>query len=689
MATYVGIDLGTTFSVVAYVNKEGRAEAIKNEYGRAITPSVVYLGPGGPIVGEEAKEKQAAGDADVASFFKRSMGDPNYQLVFQGKTYTPVDLSAFVLGKLKQTAETYLGQGISHAVVTVPAYFNNMQREATIRAGEKAGLRVLSIISEPTAAALAFGMRSTQGSQTVMVYDLGGGTFDVSIVQITKDEQRVLGTGGDHNLGGKDWDDRIFTYLSTRYEEDFGLELVGDDYNALLVQAEETKKSLSTRQSVEVRVQASGKTGTYTLTREQFENLTSDLMERTQLLTEQVLEDIHLSWADISQVLLVGGSTRMPMVKAFVERMAGKPPAQTINPDEAVALGAAIQATLEMESLNPQEPKLFLAGRKKSVDVMSHSLGMIAINDDSTKYINSIIIRKNQPIPSCETHPYTLRVNRRGDSRMEVFMTQGETDNPMDCAYLGKYVFSDIPPVSDQKAILDISYAYDKNGVVNVMAVERSTKRPLTLKIEPLPNDVPDRFALPPVMEVAREFLTVYLAFDLSGSMSGEPLDQAKKAAYAFLTQCDLSNASIGLISFSDSVCVETTASQNAKQISKAVDGLSIGKTGFGNDTHPFDAIFQALHKVSGRRYALVLADGVWNDQPLAISRAKRCHQEGIEIVGIGFGGADENFLRQISSSSENSVFTDMNQLSATFSTIAQELTEGSQSGKRGKLSFS
>lgn len=687
MAAFVGIDLGTTFSVVAYINKDGQPQAIASDSGRYITPSVVYFGPDGPIVGSEAKEKQAAGDQAVASFFKRHMGDTQYELMFDGKTYSPVDLSALVLKHLKQVAEERMREPVTHAVITVPAYFNNLQREATIEAGKAAGLDVLSIISEPTAAALAYGLRPAQGSQTVLVYDLGGGTFDVSVVQISPSEQRVLGTGGDHFLGGKDWDDRIFNYLSSHFEQEFGLELVGDDYNALIVKAEDVKKSLSSRQSIDVRVGAGGKVGNYTISRNQFEEITTDLMGRTQRLTEQVLDEIRINWSKLDHVLLVGGSTRMPMVKQWVENMSGKPPLNTVNPDEAVALGAAIQAAWDMEALNPQAPTMFLGSHKKSIDVISHSLGMIAKNNDATRYINSILILKNQPIPCNQTRPYALQVGRRTeDKKLEVFLTQGETENPVDCAYLGKYVFSEIPPLVDKTAVLDITYSYDRNGVVKIAAIERSSGKHLKLSIEPLPEDIPYRFTQPPVNESIREPLTVYLAFDLSGSMSGEPLKEAQKAAHAFLAQCDLSNTAIGLISFSDSVYVDAPASQNAKQISKAIDELHIGRTGYGNAGHPFDEIYGRLRNVQGIRYALVLADGVWSDQHIAIASAKKCHQEEIQIIGIGFGGADKAFLKAISSSDENSFFTNARALSETFSSIAQELTEGGTVNKGGRL---
>lgn len=676
---FVGIDLGTTFSVVAYIDNDGRPRAIPNESGQTITPSVIYFDPAGLTVGDEAKEHQAMGKEEIAAFFKRYMHDPHFELTFHGQSYNPVQLSALVLKHLKELAEAHLGEPVTNAVITVPAYFYDLPRRATMEAGRLAGLNVLRIINEPTAAAFAYGMRPTEGEQKVLVYDLGGGTFDVTVIRITLAEQQVLGIGGDHRLGGKDWDDRIYLYLQTQFEEEFGTGLDEDEFNELLVTAESVKKSLSARQTVTARVQGAGHIGNYEITRTKFEELTTDLMQRTQGLAEKVLADIGLNWADIDQVLLVGGSTRMPMVHKFVESVSGKAPARNIDPDEAVALGAAIQAAMDIEDLRlpgQATPTFQLAGRKQSVDAISHSLGMIAISDDQSRYLNSIIIPKNAAIPRKETRPYSLRISRRGDSRLDVYMTQGETENPMDCVYLGKYVFSNIPQIGGDLATLDISYEYDRNGVVHVSAIERSTGKPLDLSVEPLPPDVPDRFMLPPELQAAREHLTVYLAFDLSGSMSGQPLTEAKRAAHAFIEQCDLSNTSIGLIGFSDSLRVELDASQNAKKISAAINALEIGRTGIGNGTHPFDEIFKRLHPAKGARYGIVLADGVWSYQDRAIKQAKRCHADEIEIIGIGFGGADEAFLKAISSSDEHSFFTDMSKLTATFSTIAQELTE-------------
>ncbi|CCQ63061.1 Hsp70 family protein [Crocosphaera watsonii] len=370
MKNFVGIDLGTTFSVVAYINK-GKPEIIPNDQGNRITPSVVDLGSYPPLVGDDAKEKQSLGDKQVYAFFKRDVDNPHALYLENDQEFTPIDLSSMVLSYLKKCAEEFLEQSVTDAVITVPAYFNNMQREATIEAGKKAGLNVLRIINEPTAAAIAYGVRPNQTQSKILVYDLGGGTFDVSLVDVMDDELRVIATDGDHILGGKDWDDRILQYLSTKFEDDFGVELIGEDFNELMTLAEKTKISLSTKKSVKVSVQGSGYQEKYEITREQFEELTKDLMERTQMLVNIVLEDANITWNDIDGVVLVGGSTRMPMVREYVEKMSGKRPLGGVNPDEAVALGAAIQAAMDVEARQQETPELFLSGKNNQQKLYS------------------------------------------------------------------------------------------------------------------------------------------------------------------------------------------------------------------------------------------------------------------------------------------------------------------------------
>ena len=685
MGAWVGIDLGTTFSVVAHIDREGRPAAIADANGQVLIPSVVYLGEGGPLVGIPAKELQATGASEIGAFFKRHMGDNQFQLAFCGKAYSPVDLSALVLKYLKGIAERHLDQPVDRAVITVPAYFNNLQRQATIAAGRLAELEVLAIISEPTAAALAYGQRRSEVEQNLLVYDLGGGTFDVSVVRITTEEMLELGTGGDHHLGGKDWDDRLLGYLAQRFEDEFGVELLGEDFNGLLVKAEATKRALSTRQRVEVSLRSHGHRAVYTISRDTFADLTEDLLRRTDQLAGQVLEDIGLGWPDLDGVLLVGGSTRMPMVSDWVQHLSGKPPLTAVNPDEAVALGAAIQAAEEVAQ-REDAPKVVLGGRRRSVDVMSHSLGMIAINEAGERYINSLIIRKNQPIPASHSRPYALRVGRSANPSLEVYLTQGETDDPQACAYLGRYVFFGITRGKAGEIVLDICYAYDKNGIVQVSACERGVETPLALSIEPLPDDVPARFLLPPEKANHRQHLSVCLAFDLSGSMAGEPVHKAKQAAMAFLEQCDLSSTSVGLVAFSDRVEWTLPPCQDARRIETAIGQLSVGQTGFGNADDPFPALAAQMGKLGGLRYAVVLADGVWSNQARAVERARHCHGLGIEVIAVGFGSADRKFLDQISSAPGQSFFTDLGGLVEVFSSIARELTEGGLTPKRNQL---
>src|SRR3954469_18085059 len=349
MATFVGIDLGTTNSVVAHRNAYGRPEVIANREGQNITPSVVYFGSDPPAVGQEAKEWARLGNDEIASFFKPHMGNPLYQLRFHGRDYDASRLSSLVLGRLKEDAEARLGQVVDRAVITVPAYFADAQRKATIEAGNAAGLEVLRIINEPTAAALAYGLQRSATTETVLIYDLGGGTFDVTVARITPEEIAVLSTAGDHDLGGKNWDDRIATFLSEKFAADTGVDPLDDPValNEVLVRSEQAKWALSDRTSTRITLQLGSERRSYELTRAEFESLTFPLIDRTRRLTEEALEEARVGWSGLSGVLLVGGSTRMPMVRSYVTEMAGAAPRTGVNVDEVVALGAAIQAAME------------------------------------------------------------------------------------------------------------------------------------------------------------------------------------------------------------------------------------------------------------------------------------------------------------------------------------------------------
>ena len=680
----VGIDLGTTNSALAWVDPQGRPSVVALGPGQTILPSVICFDQGRVVVGEEAKEQQGGGAPQVAAFFKRQMGSAGFLFEAHGKEYSPTDLSALVLGELKRRAERTLGQPLGPAVVTVPAYFRNHERQATIAAGRQAGLEVLQVINEPTAAAIAYGLRGTAQEGLLLVYDLGGGTFDVTLLRIGSEEIRVLCSEGNHELGGKDWDDRILEFLASRFEEEHGSDPFEnvESMAELLVQAEDAKKKLSTRRSVQVSVVHEGRRGRYSLDRATLERLTRDLMERTTALCRKVLDDQRLHPGAVDGVLLIGGSTRMPMVQDFVQATFGKPPLKGANVDHAVALGAAIVAQeRQLEALGGKAHTLTLAGRVRTRDVTNHSLGMIAVNEDRSAYINSRILPKSREIPCVERRPYQHRISGRGSGALEVFVTQGESQRPDEVCYLHKYVVYDVPGRSGDTAVIDIGYHYDRSGTVQVDAVHRKTGQALKVTAEELPDDVPERFLGRPDEVLVPEHLTAYLAFDLSGSMSGTPLEEAKRAAKGFLEQTDLANCSLGIIAFSNTVDTKLKACQDARAIERAIEELRVGETGYGNSGQPFDEVHHLLDGVEGNRFAVTLADGVWSSQSAAERSAKRCHEAGIESIAIGFGGADEAFLRRIASSDEASFFTSLGELVETFSSIAQVLTESGGQG--------
>lgn len=676
--TAVGIDLGTTHSVVAWVDEIGRAVVLPNRLGERLTPSVVRLHGGKVEVGTPAKELQAEGEPEVCAFFKRQMGVAGFVFPADGRDFTAVELSAHLLRALKTDAEVALGQPISSAVVTVPAYFRNPEREATLAAGKLAGLEVPRMINEPTAAAVAYGQRVSAGEKTLLVYDLGGGTFDVTLLHLDPEEIRILASDGDHELGGKDWDDRIVEFLAGRFEEQCGVDPLADraGFGDLLIRAEQAKKRLSAAQQVTVTLVHGGVRGSFVLDRGNFEQITTDLLERTAALIHKVLDEQGVAPSAVDGVLLVGGSTRMPAVRALIHRIFGRPALEGVDVDEAVALGAAMVAA-ELSARPAAAPRHFsLSGRRKTVDVTNHSLGMIAINAQGTAYINSIIVPKNRPLPCREVRPFQHRTRRQGENELEVFVTQGEAESPADVAYLGRYVLSGCPPGERGLAVLEVEYCYDESGTVRVAGRVRGVGTSLEVKVEPLPADVPARFLRPPEPAKEQRPATAYLAFDLSGSMEGAPLAEARRAALGFLGNIDLSHCAVGLIAFADQVSVKLPACQDARRIERAITELQIGEVGICNGVHPFDEVLSRLASVDPPTFVITLTDGVWSNQAAAVRAARACQAQGIESIAIGFGGADRAFLKAIASSDEASFFTSLDRLVETFSTIAQVLTE-------------
>lgn len=687
MGCFVGIDLGTTNSAVARRNSFGRPEVIPNRDGGNITPSVIYFGADPPLVGQEAKEWARLGDQEIASFFKPHMGNPQYQLEFRGRPYSASDLSAIMLGRLKDDAEHKLGEVVEGAVVTVPAYFADPQRKATLEAGRAAGLKVSRILNEPTAAVLAYGLQRTGLAETVLIYDLGGGTFDVTVARVAPEEITILATAGDHDLGGKNWDDRIATYLAERFTAETGFDPLDDPIalNEVLVRSEQAKWTLSERSTARITLQLGAQRRTFELGRAEFEAMTAPLMERTRRLTEEAMAEAGLEWPRLDGVLLVGGSTRMPMVRGYVSQMAGKPPRMGVNVDEVVALGAAVQAAMDAgETILDAVPRFTIgssgatppAAPRRVVDVMSHSLGVIALDAAGAAYLNDIVIRRNTPIPARETRSYSHETHGGANTKLEVYLTQGESEFPLDCAILGKYVFEGVHP-TDARVTIDVGLSYDSNGVVQVRAVQRDTGHDLAMTALPVPDEL-SWLGRPPEAAVAvddGERCRVLLLIDGSSSMLGEPLIEAQTAAREFLARCDLTRMEVGLISFATEVVLQSPATKNARRLHAAIDRLeAMGSTNL-TDALALASSELSLNDVA--RYLVILTDGYPDAAESAVEQAQAIRGRGIEIVAIGMGDADQAYLRRLASSEQASIFARKGELVGAFGHIARVISEG------------
>lgn len=431
MGKVVGIDLGTTFSVIAHINAHGQPEIIPNLESDRITPSVVMFEDNLVTVGKIAKQNARAVPEQIVEFVKREMGKSKTEFFrsFDEKDYSPEELSALILTKLKQHAEAYLNEEITDAVITVPAYFHDAEREATRNAGKIAGLNVLQVLNEPTAAALAYGINQLGSNQNVFVFDLGGGTFDVTIMRVSETEIQMLATNGDHRLGGKDWDDKIITHVAEMFEIEHGENPLEDlhTYQDLQLDAIAAKESLSQRQRALIVCGYNGKTTRVELERGRFEELTFDLLERCRVLCDVVLSEAEMTWTDIDKILMVGGSTRMPMVQQMIATISGKEiNPYEVNPDEVVAIGAAIQGTLRQISEGNTETtdipdaviERFIgpdgAPKVKVTDGATHNLGLVVLNSQR-EHIIHVMIPKMTAVP-CEIADKFLTVDHNQPS---------------------------------------------------------------------------------------------------------------------------------------------------------------------------------------------------------------------------------------------------------------------------------
>ncbi len=473
MSKIIGIDLGTTNSCVSVI-EGGEPVVITNPEGNRTTPSVVAFKDGETIVGEAAK-RQAATNPNTISSIKRHMGE-KYSVEVDGKEYTPQEISAKILQYLKGYAEDYLGEKVNKAVITVPAYFTDAQRQATKDAGRIAGLEVERIINEPTAAALAYGADKTEQDKTIMVYDLGGGTFDVSILELGGGVFEVVSTSGDNHLGGDDFDNAVANYIIEEFKKEHGIDLSQDKMAMQRIKeaSEKAKKELSSTQKTNIMLPfiTQNKNGEgalnldMELTRAKFNELTKDLVQRTLKPVQDALKDADLTASDIDEILLVGGSTRIPAVQELIKKELGKEPNKSVNPDECVAMGAAIQGGV-------------LAGDVEDLvllDVTPLSLGLEVMGG-----LYDVVIERNTTIPTTKTKVYSTAVDNQPS--VDIHVLQGERKMAADNKTLGRFQLGDIEPAPRGIPQIEVSFNIDANGIVNITAKDLKTQKEASITI--------------------------------------------------------------------------------------------------------------------------------------------------------------------------------------------------------------
>ena len=737
MGIAVGIDLGTTFSAVACVGADGEPKILPNSSGEHTTPSVVAVAEDGSVVcGEAAKEAQLMGDANVASFYKTNMGNAGYVEYLRGCEFDATTLSSTFLRHLIADVSRANGVQIDSAVVTVPAYFEAPQREATLEALRRTGVRALGTLNEPSAAAYAYGLMSADaaGDRTILIYDLGGGTFDVTVARLSGREIRVLSSTGNHQLGGRQWDSALSDFILDQLCDAKGLDrddvesdLTPSDINTLAVVSEQVKRDLTNRARTRARVMAESVSGTIEVTRGDFEEATRHLLTLTTDCCEEALREAGLTWAQVDGYILVGGSTKMPQVREYLTGKVGSGPiGGNVNPDEAVALGAAVYAAqkcgtaFSLPGASAAAPRFSLGALPKLVDCTAHSMGMIAESEDRSRYVNSTIIAKNTPIPATNSREYAVRATPGRPGSLEIYLLQGDDPAPLNNTVVGKYVVPKIPGERGRETHVKVSYSYTENATIEVGAALASSGRALEVERAEVESDL-SRFLNAPTDNDAEGEghgpvdARVMICVEVSACMYGEGFAAAEEAVDSFLDSVDGSGVQVGLMYFADRSCIacepncdyanvvkytraglynedflndcrDTSHYDNDAYLESMHSGFyspEAQSCGGGNAADPLDEFVSwrgGFQKGDTSDIVLVLTDGFWRGRAYAtaLNNSKSLKEDGVTIIGIGTPDADLEFLKKISTSDSYAGLFDFSELGTAFSSIGRSISSGS-----------
>jgi len=698
----VGIDLGTTFSAISVTEETGLPKIIPVDDGEHILPSVIYFDGDNILVGQEAERAAESGPEGIVTFIKREMGDPDWVMTVGGKDWRPADLSAIILKRLKDEAEKQYGRPIEGAVVTVPAYFAAAERADTWEAASIAGLEILGLINEPTAAAIAHGIKHAGETENILCYDLGGGTFDVTLLRAGGGEIQVLATDGEDRLGGVDWDDEMVNLISERFADETGEDPREDVLSLHLLRrtCRDAKHQLSVRKKVPVSLHHGGKAFKTEVTRDEFQVATRPLLEQTEAKVKAVLASGQIAPAQVQRVLLVGGSTRMPQVHDMINQLFPGSLRGDVQPDEAVALGAAVHAA-NLHGLPVGQVATGLVVQESEMtgltitDVLSHSLGMEVL-DESGRRKNSILLAKNGSLPAETTRDnYTTSFDNQVD--LDITLLEGESIDPDECNVLGYYTFSGIPPRPGGQSALAITFKYDRSGMLEVTASDVKSGIQLVNRISR--GEAPKRST--PVAWGKGPW-SVFLLVDCSRSMKNKMKD-AVAAATDFVdivlgtgAGADVSNQdedasavrgmqgdfgdtsqnAVGLVTFGLGIGfrLEVPLTQDDVWLKKKIRKLKArGQTFLGD---AIGVAGQELEDLPYDRGIIIVTDGAPQSPEKTMRNAELCKKKNIRIVTIGLGDeVNEELLETISTAGDTHQLADSTGLVNLFQNLAVELS--------------